>query len=336
MGFFADFNAWLTALLATYIGDNLARVATALEPFLVTLGTLYVMVWGFLQLTGQIQQPLLDGFKRIAIVALLLGVAVNLWLYQTVIVDTVFNAPAQLGAVLIGAYDPIGIVDEILNQGSDAASLLIEKGGIFDGNFAFYMAGILVYVVVVITAVYAMFLLSLSRIALSVLLVLGPLFIGLLFFSTTRRFFEAWCAQLANYALITLLTVLMAALMLTVVRTAAQQAVAAGGGIQIVDGVRLCIAAGLTFLVFRQVMPIAAGLASGIALSTFGAMSALMAYTLGSSKRSTTDFLRGAVMDRQTSRWDSLSRRAGYYLGAGARAGARRLSNTPRSNAIRR
>jgi type IV secretion system protein VirB6 len=298
----------------------------------VTLGTLYVMVWGFLQLTGQIQQPLMDGLKRIAVVALLLGVAVHLWLYQTVIVDTVFNAPAQLGAAVIGAYDPVAIVDEILIQGSDAASLLIEKGGIFDGDFSFYLAGFLVYAVVVITAVYAMFLLSLSRIALSVLLTLGPLFIGLLFFATTRRFFEAWCAQLANYALITILTVLMAALMLTVVTTAARQAVAAGGGIQITDGVRLCIAAGLTFLVFRQVMPIAAGLASGIALSTFGAMSALMAYTLGSSKRATGDFLRGATMDRQTSRWDSLSRRAGYYLGAGAR----KIAASSRSNAIRR
>jgi type IV secretion system protein VirB6 len=332
MGFFADFNAWLVALLATYISDNVVRVAAILEPFLVTLGTLYVMVWGFLQLTGQIQQPLMDGLKRIAVVGLLLGIAIHLWLYQAVIVDTVFNAPAQLGAALIGGYDPVAIVDEILIQGSDAASLLIEKGGIFDGDFSFYLAGFLVYAVIVVTAVYAMFLLSLSRIALSVLLTLGPLFIGLLFFATTRRFFEAWCAQLANYALITILTVLMAALMLSVVTTAARQAVAAGGGIQITDGVRLCIASGLTFLVFRQVMPIAAGLASGIALSTFGAMSALMAYTLGSSKRATGDFLRGATLDRQTSRWDSLSRRAGYYLGAGTR----RLAASSRSNAIRR
>src|SRR6201988_3034454 len=160
MGFFADFNAWLTAVLATYIGDNVARVAAALEPFLVTLGPLYGMVWGLLQLTGQIQQPLMDGLKRIAIVAVLLGVAVNLWLYQAVIVDTVFNAPAQLSAALIGAYDPASIVDDILNQGSDGASLLIEKGGVFDGDLSFYLAGFLVYVIVLLTAIYAMFLLS--------------------------------------------------------------------------------------------------------------------------------------------------------------------------------
>ena len=38
MGFFAEFNAWLNALLAGYIGDNTARIAGALEPAVVTLG----------------------------------------------------------------------------------------------------------------------------------------------------------------------------------------------------------------------------------------------------------------------------------------------------------
>ena len=46
-----------------------------------------------------------------------------------------------------------------------------------------------------------------------------------------------------------------------------------GGGIQIADAVRVCMAAGLTFLVMRQVMPIAAGLAHGAALQSYGAVS---------------------------------------------------------------
>ena len=44
--------------------------------------------------------------------------------------------------------------------------------------------------------VYVMFLIALSHIALAVLLALGPLFIVLLFFETTRRLFSAWIAQL--------------------------------------------------------------------------------------------------------------------------------------------
>jgi type IV secretion system protein VirB6 len=219
----------------------------------------------------------------------------------------------------------VSIVDQIIYAGDDAASLLIQKGGLFDGDFSYYIAGFAVYLIVGLTAIYTIFLLALSRIALSVLLALGPMFIALLFFDSTKRFFESWTAQLANYAFITILTVLVAALMMTLVSTAAQQAAASGGGIEIAQAVRVCMAAGLTFLVMRQVMPMAAGLASGLALSTFGAMSAAVAWGFGGATRSSGQFMRGLVMDKETTRWDSLSRKAGYRLRQGSAAGLQRL-----------
>src|SRR6185437_12676791 len=107
MGFFAEFATWLNGVLAAYIGDNTARVAAAMEPAVVTLGVIYVMVWGYLQLTGQIQEPFIGGLKKLIALAVILGCALNLWLYNSLIVDTFFNAPAQLGAALVGAYDSV-------------------------------------------------------------------------------------------------------------------------------------------------------------------------------------------------------------------------------------
>lgn len=324
MGFFGQFALWLNALLASYISVNTARIATALEPAIVTLGTVYVMIWGYLQLTGQIQEPFIAGVKRIAVLTIVFGVAINLWLYQSLIVNTFFTAPAQLASAVIGAYDPVAIVDQIMNQGANAGELLMAKGGLLDGNLSFYIAGIAVYVLTGITAVYTMFLLALAKIALSVLLALGPLFVALLLFDSTRRFFEAWLAQLSNYAFIAILTVLVAALMLQVVQAAATQAVSTGGGITIAEAVRLCLAAGLTVLVMRQVMPMAAGLASGLALSSFGVVSAAVAWGLGRAARHTGQFSRG-LLDRETSRWDPLSRKAGFAVRRGFVAGWQRL-----------
>ena len=54
MGFFATFWQWLNGELTAYIGTNTAIVAAALEPAIVTLATVYVMVWGYLELTGRI------------------------------------------------------------------------------------------------------------------------------------------------------------------------------------------------------------------------------------------------------------------------------------------
>lgn len=163
------------------------------------------------------------------------------------------------------------------------------------------------------------------------LLALGPLFIALLLFETTKRFFEAWVAQLANYALVTILTVFVAALMLRVVTAAANQAVTLGGGIDIATAVRVCLAAGLTFLVMRQVMPMAAGLASGLALSTFGVVSAALAFGFGRAVRGAGQFAHG-LTDSETSRLDPLSRKAGYYTRRGI---ARAFGHRWRDNELR-
>jgi len=335
MGFFAEFNAWLNAILLTYVGDNTARVAGVLQPAIVTLAVLYVMVWGYLQLMGGIEEPLVTGVKRILVLGLILGSALQLWLYNSVIVDTFFSAPGELAAGVIGAPDSVTVVDQIIFAGDDAGSALLQKGGILNGDFSFYVAGFAVYLIVGLTAIYTIFLLTLSRIALSILLVLGPLFIAMLFFETTKRFFESWIAQMANYAFITILTVLVATLMLTLLSTAAQQAVDAGGGITIAHAVKVCMAAGLTFLVMRQVMPMAAGLASGLALSTFGAVSAALAWGMGSASRSSGQFSRGVLLDRQSLRTDSLARKSGYQLGRSVAAGVGRLSRGWRENTIR-
>jgi len=272
MGFFSTFSAWLNAQLAAYIGDNTARLASILEPAIVTLATIYVMAWGYLHLTGKIDEPVMTGLKRILVLAVILGVGLRLWLYNTLIVDTFYNAPVQLAAAIVGSADPVGTIDTIWDRGGAVAGILWAKGASSWHGFGigFYIAGALVWCLIGLLCVYAMFLFALSSIALAVLLALGPLFIASLFFDATRRFFAAWIAQLANYALITVLTVMVAALLLQIVQSYATQTAARGSAIFTVDVLHMVLIAALVFLVLRQVMPIASGLAGGASLNSFG------------------------------------------------------------------
>lgn len=273
MGFFSTFWTWLNAQLATYIGDNTARLAAVLEPAVVALATVYVMVWGYLHLTGKIDEPLVAGLKRIATLAIILGVGLRLWLYNTLIVDTFYNAPVQLAAAIVGSGDPVDVIDTIWERGGAVAGNLWAKGGVVNGDVGFYLAGAAVWCLMGILCVYAMFLIALSSIALAVLLALGPLFILSLFFDATKRFFSAWMAQLATYGLITILTVMIAALLLQIVQSYATQTAARGADLLTVDALNMVLIAMLVFLILRQVMPIASGLAGGLALTTFGAVS---------------------------------------------------------------
>jgi type IV secretion system protein VirB6 len=91
--------------------------------------------------------------------------------------------------------------------------------------------------------------------------------------------FSAWIAQLANYALITILTVMVAALLLQVVQSFASQTAAKGPTIMTVDALNMVLIAVLVFLILRQVMPLAAGLAGGLALNSSGLLSGVVRWS---------------------------------------------------------
>ena len=335
--FFEQFWRWLDSQLTGYIATHTPAVAAAVEPAVVTLATIYVMMWGFLSMTGRIQEPIWEGIKRILLIALILGIGLRLWVYNGIIVDTFFKAPAQLAAVISGATNPVTVVDTIWDRGGTVASALWSKGGVLSGDFGFYLAGAIVYLIIGAVAVYAFFLLALSKLALAIILAIGPIFICLLFFEATRRFFEAWIAQLANYALIAILSTLVASLMLQVVASYATQTAARGAAIVTVDALNMVLCASLVFLIMRQVMPIASGLASGIALNSFGFVSGLVQWGMGGARRTSYEFGRGVLDGLRRapgSKWDSLRRLAGNRVGTGVANSWSRIDGARRGGTL--
>jgi Type IV secretion-system coupling protein DNA-binding domain/TrbL/VirB6 plasmid conjugal transfer protein len=157
VGFFETFWSWLEGQLAAYIGTNTALVAAALEPAIVTLAILYVMVWGYLHLSGRIEEPIVAGLRRLVLLAVVLGGSLHLWLYNTLIVDTFYRAPAELASAVVGAPDPVATIDTIWSQGGAVAGYLWNNGGVFNGDFGYYVAGAIVWVLMGLVCVYTMF-----------------------------------------------------------------------------------------------------------------------------------------------------------------------------------
>ena len=148
------------------------------------------------------------------------------------------------------------------------------------------------------------------------------MFIVLLLFEATQRFFEHWIAQLVNYALIGVLAVLTASLMLTVVEAYATQTAERGAAILTVDALDMLLVAGLVLLILRQVMPIAARLAGGVALSSFGLASAVTQRGVSGAGRSSS-FVGRSVLDRAAVGYDAWqSGRSGRAGSSGAASAA--------------
>jgi type IV secretion system protein VirB6 len=267
---FDGFLAWLDGVLSVYVATETARVAAALEPAAAAFGAIYVMLWGFLHLQGRIDEPVMDGVKRIVWLGAVLGLSLSLWSYQALFVSTFIDGPRALAAALVGGSDPVQTVDRVWESGGTIAGILWERGGLFDGDLGFYVAALFVWVLVGGLCVYVTFLLALSQIAAAVLLALGPLFLLALLFDSTRRWFELWLGQLVNFGLIVVLTLGVAALLLQIVESYATQTAARGPALLSVDAIHLLLATAIVLLVLTQVLPIASGLARGVALSAGG------------------------------------------------------------------
>jgi type IV secretion system protein VirB6 len=78
---------------------------------------------------------------------------------------------------------------------------------------------------------------------------------------------------------------MVAALLLQVVKSYAAQTAARGSAILTVDALNMMLMAGLVLLILRQIMPIAASVAGGAALSSFGVLSRTVALSRGPADR---------------------------------------------------
>ncbi len=168
---------------------------------------------------------------------------------------------ATANQVLSSFYDrSLVIVSEIL-----------EGARWYDVGKYFY--ALIVWFGALSLAGYAAMLIVLSKIAVAILLAIGPLFILLLIFSNTRNLFEGWLRTLLNYAVIPIFVYTLLALLLTLsdpAITNLENNTTGSANTLSYIGAFLFISF-VSVLLLMQVMNIAASITGGLSLSTMGA-----------------------------------------------------------------
>lgn len=250
----------LTEFLNERLGDVIAQVQGPLAAALA----LYVVLYGWAVIRGSIDEPIIDGAIRLVKLMFIYVVATSVG-YSEYVTEPLFVGLPNILTTAISGSDGATVgsaFDSFLNSGFDVAQRNLDEASPI--NIFPYVVALLVFACTIAAAAIGFGITLLAKVALALLVALGPIFIACLVFEASRRFFYGWLSQAINYILLFVLIIAIFELILSL--SASLSSSVSADPDPIVAGIlfsALCI---LGVIFFAQTPAIAAGIAGGASL----------------------------------------------------------------------
>lgn len=261
LAIFSTAYEFIDGRLAEVLGERTASVLGAVAPIANTAVLLYFILFGWAVIQGKIDEPIMDFIARSVKLVFVVQIGTTS-LYNQYVTGPLFTTiPNWLaGMVSGGAVTDAGTpFDEFFAAGLlNAEKIAASSSGFMD--FGPLIVAACVAVVAGLSAAIGFAIFMIAKIALAVLVALGPLFIACLIFEPTRRFFYGWLSQAVNYLLLFCIIIIMHEM---VVNLVFQNGTGSATGDPMLDGYIFMALAFLGTVFFLQAPSMAAGIAGG-------------------------------------------------------------------------
>ncbi|MDG4674773.1 type IV secretion system protein [Shinella sp. 838] len=301
---FSFVDAQFKAPLENFISSGTSNIANWVSGPLTAALTLYVVLYGYLVLRGSVQEPVLEFAFRAIKLAIIVMLVRNASEYQTYVTNIFFETlPKEISQALNSGTAPsASTFDSLLDKGQRCAYEIWSRAS-WPVDIVTGIGGMMVIGASFIVAAIGYIVSLYARLALAIVLAIGPIFIALAMFQATRRFTESWIGQLANFVILQVLVVAIGSLLITCIDTTFTAI--EGYSDVLMRPIALCAICLAALYVFYQLPGIASALAAGGASLTYG---------------------YGAARDAHESTLAWAASRAAGAVGRGARSLSRRTT----------
>ncbi len=276
-------------VLDHFVSSTAASMAGIAAAAGTTMFAIYVLFWGIAVTTGQVQEPMIDGFKRIVRGVVILMFATSVGIYMDWVVTFMTEVPGSIATEVVqagssGSFDPgamssARMLDVALGKGLRAAGEAWSRSATLNIPVAvgYALLGLIIAIFVALVCAYAGALVLMAHMGMSIMLGIGPLFILFAMFEATQQLFVAWTRQVITFAVFFI--VLAAAVSLTfsfftpfLDLLESNSGGAAGASEVVIGGVKLICMAAIGLFVLWQSQSWASGLAGGVSVAAAGAI----------------------------------------------------------------
>jgi type IV secretion system protein VirB6 len=255
--------------LENFISSGTSNIANWVSGPLTVAVTLYVVLYGYLVLRGSVHEPILDFAFRAIKLAIIVTLVKNASEYQTYVTNIFFETlPREISQALNSGTAPsASTFDGLLDKGQASATDIWGRAA-WPVDIVTGVGGMMVIGASFIVAAIGYIVSLYARLALAIVLAIGPIFVALAMFQSTRRFTEAWIGQLANFVILQVLVVAVGSLLINSIDTTFTAI--EGYSDVLMRPIALCAICLAALYVFYQLPGIAAALAAGGASLTYG------------------------------------------------------------------
>lgn len=192
--------------------DGVANVIGGLSPFLLSAVTLFISIKAFMLILGRSDDPATTFIINSLIIIFITHITLNTANYTSYVINTIHGWESGLVSLVIsgGSSDTVlGLLDVTFKSFLDQVAFALEQVDYNPITWGwFVVVAILAIAYVPLMVVIAVIIIG-AQFLLTVLLIVGPLFISFAMFPLTRKYFDNWIEKVFEKVLIMVFGVML-------------------------------------------------------------------------------------------------------------------------------
>lgn len=182
-----------------------ANMIALISPLIAVCFSLYILLITYGYWRGNLDDPIQDFLTRMLLWAVVLTFGMNISYYSNHVPPFFNGIGNEIASAINGTPTTGTALDSVATKYLGYCADLWDNATGVEGTVeaVIWIAGIFVAAMLLL-AISAAYII-LAKVALAILLAIGPFFISMALFPATRKFFDAWLGQCLNYVFLTVL-----------------------------------------------------------------------------------------------------------------------------------
>jgi len=186
--------------LSTYVLSVVTALMTAIAPVALTAMTLWVALYGWAVLRNEVSETVPTFLWKVFKIGLVLAFALQSGFYIANVADTANSLAMGVASTFLPTgvdpatvATPYALLDKFNDDASAQVADIMKEANLF--RLDLMLAAAIFSIGSVIFLCIALFVVTLSKVFLTFVIAIGPLFILCLAWRPTQRFFDSWLSM---------------------------------------------------------------------------------------------------------------------------------------------